>query len=81
MVTRLPVRIVGSEPTMPTGTILVLSGLGCLLLCGLTAYATFPREGKPESFWTRTESRAVAVVMFMLLLLFAGLIMLAKAIF
>jgi hypothetical protein len=61
--------------------ILILSGLGCLLLCGFTAYKTLPREGRPESFWTRTESRAVSVVMFILLLAFGGIVMVLKGIF
>jgi hypothetical protein len=65
---------------MPSATILILSGLGCLLLCGFTAYKTFPREGRPESAWTKTENRALVVVMFMLLLLFGGITLLLKGV-
>jgi hypothetical protein len=60
---------------------LAIAGALCLMLCGVTAYKTYPREGKPPSFWQKTENRTVMVVMFMLILLFAGVTMLLKSIF
>jgi hypothetical protein len=60
--------------------ILAMSGGVCLVLCGFLLYTTLPREGKPDSSWTRTETRAVSVAMLVLVLLFAGATMLAKGI-
>ena len=58
--------------------ILVISGTVCLLLCGLTLYKTMPRDGRPPSAWTSTETRAVSVAMLVLVLLLGGITMLAK---
>ena len=60
--------------------ILAISGTLCLLLCGFTLYKTMPREGRPPSAWTRTETRAVSVAMLVLVLLLGGITMLAKGI-
>ena len=61
--------------------ILAMSGAVCLLLCGFLLYTALPREGKPASAWTRTETRAVSVAMLVLMLFFVGATMLVKGIF
>ena len=61
--------------------ILTISGTICLFLGGFTLYKTIPREGRPPSALTRTETRAVSLAMLVLVLLLGGLTMLAKGIF
>jgi hypothetical protein len=61
--------------------ILAISGSICLLLCGFTLYKTMPREGRPPSAWTSTDTRAISVAMLVLILLLGGITMLAKGIF
>lgn len=65
---------------MPTNVILVLAGSTCLALCVLLAYKTLPRAGRPESSWTRTEARATATAMSVLILFFLGVTMFIKGI-
>lgn len=65
---------------MPTNLILVLAGTTCLALCALLVYKTLPRAGRPESSWTRTETRATAIAMSVLVLFFLGLTMFVKGI-
>ena len=62
---------------IPTNAIFILSGLGCVFLSGFTLYAIVPREGKPSSAWTRTDSRAtgMALVLVALFVLGGGLLM------
>lgn len=64
-----------------TGAILVISGGICLFLSGLMMYKLTPREGRPPSPWTKTEFRAMSLAMLVLMLLFAGVTLLAKGIF
>lgn len=64
-----------------TSAILVTSGIVCLWLGGLMMYKLTPREGKPASSWTKTEFGAMSLAMFVLILLFAGITLLAKGIF
>ncbi|HSA71814.1 MAG TPA: hypothetical protein VLF65_19735 [Burkholderiales bacterium] len=61
--------------------ILAFSGTICLFLGGFTLYKTMPREGRPPSAWTRTETRAISIAMLVLVLLLAGITMVAKGIF
>lgn len=61
--------------------VLVLSGALCLLLGGGLLFKTVPREGRPDSVWTRTEGRVITVVMSVLMLLFAGIALLLKGVF
>jgi hypothetical protein len=37
---------------------LVGSGLACLSFAGFVLYSVLPREGRPESVWTKTEMRS-----------------------
>jgi hypothetical protein len=66
---------------MTTSAILVVSGIVCVSLFGLMMYKLTPREGKPPSPWMKTEFRAMSLTMVGLILLFAGIVLLAKGIF
>jgi hypothetical protein len=66
---------------MPDTTILLVAGMICVVISGYMVYKLPPREGKPPSAWTRTETRAMGSAMLVLILFFAGAIMVAKAIF
>lgn len=58
--------------------ILAIVGAVCLFLSGLTLYKTMPRQGRPPSSWTSTETRSLSVAMLVLVLLLGGVTMLAK---
>ena len=66
---------------MAVSTIVTLSGALCLLLSGFTLYKTLPREGRPDTWWTGTEMRAVSTAMLVLFLFLGGLTMLVTGIF
>lgn len=58
--------------------ILVFSGLLSLALCGALVFTAVPRAGKPTSALVRTEARAMAAGIAVLVLLFTGLTLLLK---
>jgi hypothetical protein len=60
--------------------ILALPGTLCLFLGGFTLYKTIPRDGRPPSSLTRTETRAVSLAMLVLILMLGGLTMLLKGV-
>ena len=64
-----------------TSATLTIAGILCLLLSGVAMYRLTPRDGKPPSWWTSTDMRATTVTMALLVLMLAGVGMLAKAIF
>ena len=64
-----------------TSAILVISGSVCLGLTGLIVYGLTARNGKPTSPWTSTDFRATSTAMLLLILLLAGVSLLAKGIF
>ena len=66
---------------MLTSTILAALGGVCLFLSGFTLLGTMPREGRPPSAWTKTETRAVSTALLVITLLFAGVAMLLKSLF
>jgi hypothetical protein len=66
---------------MSNSVILIVAGLACLSVCGFLFYKLLPQEGKPPSAWTGTDTRGTAVAMGLLVLLLAGIGMLAKGIF
>jgi hypothetical protein len=66
---------------MSTSAMLILGGVVCLALGGFTIYKTMPREGKPPTAWTSTETRATGMAMLVLVFLLAGVTMLLKGIF
>lgn len=61
--------------------ILIALGVACLAVCGLMFYKLMPEEGKPPSRWTGTDTRGTVVAMVLLMLLLAGLGLLAKGAF
>lgn len=61
--------------------ILILSGVGCLAVCGLMFYKLMPQEGKPPSKWTGTDTRGTVVAMVLLVMLISGVGLLLKGIF
>ena len=46
-----------------TSAVFVVAGIACIGLSGYTLYAVSPREGKPATFWTRTEARSTALAL------------------
>ena len=60
---------------------LFAAGAICLTLSALMLYYTVPRDGKPPTGWTKTETRAMSTAMLFLLLFFSGIIMVLKGIF
>ena len=59
----------------------ILSGIACLTLSGFAMYALAPRDGKPPSIWTSTETRSTTVTLALLVLVVFGVGLLAKGIF
>ena len=66
---------------MSASAMIGISGAACLFLAFFLFYTTVPREGKPPSAWTRTDTRATATAMLVLLLFFTGATLLAKSFF
>jgi hypothetical protein len=60
--------------------VLVFAGILCVLLGSGLFYKTVPREGKPESAWTKTEGRVITTVMSVLILVLGGIVMFLKGI-
>lgn len=60
--------------------VLISSGILCLLLGSGLLYMTLPREGRPESAWTKTEWRVISTVMSVLILVLGGIVTLLKGI-
>ena len=61
--------------------LLIVAGAICVLLSGLMVYRLPPREGRPPSAWTRTETRAMASAMLTMILFCTGAVLVAKGIF
>ncbi|HVL36069.1 MAG TPA: hypothetical protein VM489_10405 [Burkholderiales bacterium] len=61
-----------------TSALLVISGSSCLLLFTFLMRLLMPRAGKPTSPWVASDFRAQAAAMGLLVLLVAGLLLLAK---
>ena len=74
-VMRLSRRIAGMNGA------LIIAGLACLTLCGFLLYKLMPQEGRPPSPWVNTDNRGTAAALGLLILLLAGLSMLAKGLF
>lgn len=64
-----------------TSVVLIVSGIACLILWGFVMYRLVPREGQPPSAWTKTDFRATTLAMSQLVLLLAGIALVAKGIF
>lgn len=46
-----------------TSAALIASGAACLFGSGYTLYAVSPKEGRPQSYWTRTEGRSTVLAL------------------
>jgi len=46
-----------------TSAVLILAGIACIGLSGYALYVVSPREGKPATFWTRTETRSTTLAL------------------
>ena len=46
-----------------TSAALIVAGIACIALSGYVLYAVSPREGKPPTFWTRTEARSTTLAL------------------
>jgi hypothetical protein len=64
---------------MGASATLVMAGAGCLIMTIFMLRLVLPREGKAPSAWTRTEMRAMGTAVLVMVLLIAGVVMLAKA--
>ena len=64
-----------------SSALLILSGIICLGLSGLAMYTIAPREGKPSSFWTKTETRSTTVTLLLLVFVVFGIGLLARGLF
>jgi len=46
-----------------TSAVFIIAGIACIGLSGYTLYAVSPKEGKPATFWTRTEARSTTLAL------------------
>ena len=46
-----------------TSAAFIIAGIACIGLSGYTLYAVSPKEGKPATFWTRTETRSTTLAL------------------
>jgi hypothetical protein len=46
-----------------TSAAFVLAGIACIGLSSYTLYAVSPKDGKPATFWTRTEARSTTLAL------------------
>lgn len=60
-----------------TSAAFILAGIACIGLSGYTLYAVSPKDGKPATFWTRTEARSttLALVLVTAFVMGGGLIL------
>lgn len=46
-----------------TSAALIASGVACIFGSSYTLHVVSPKEGRPESFWTRTENRSTILAL------------------
>lgn len=46
-----------------TSAALILAGIACIGLSSYALYAVSPKEGKPPTFWTRSEARSTTLAL------------------
>ena len=63
---------------MTASAILTISGAVCLYLSGQVMYSMMGRQGKPAGKWMATFLGASSVAMLVILLLLAGITLIAK---
>lgn len=64
-----------------TSAALILAGIACIGLSGYTLYALIPKEGKPATFWTRTEARSTTLTLVIVTAFVMGGGLILKGIF
>ena len=55
-----------------TSAALIVAGIACIGLSGYALYAVSPKEGKPATFWTKTEARSTALALGLVALFVFG---------
>lgn len=46
-----------------TSAAFIIAGIACIGLSGYTLYAVSPKDGRPATFWTRTEARSTTLAL------------------
>lgn len=64
-----------------TSAVLILSGIVCLAVCGITIVKLRPQDGKPTSPWIDTDTKGTAMAMGLLVLLITGISLVLKGVF
>jgi len=59
----------------------ILSGLACLTLFGFAIYALVPRDGRPQSALTSSETRSTMVTLALLVFFVFGIGLFVKGVF
>lgn len=62
----------------PTNLMLIVVGVVCVFFSGFAVRQLRPREGRPDSVWTRTETRATLIALSLLTLFVFGAGMILK---
>lgn len=62
----------------PASTTLIVAGGACLAASALLMYRLTPRNGRPGSLWTRTEARATAVALALVMMVTASVGLLVR---
>jgi len=62
----------------PTNLSLIVAGVVCVFLSGFAVRQLRPREGRGDSVWTRSETRATMVALGLLTLFVFGAGMILK---
>lgn len=55
-----------------SSAVFIVAGVACLVLSSYTLYAVSPKEGKPPTFWTKTEGRSTALALSLVALFVFG---------
>ena len=63
---------------MTASAILTITGAVCVYLSGQVMYSMMDRQGKPAGKWMTSFLGASSVAMFIILLLLAGITLIAK---
>lgn len=66
---------------LATKSLFILSGLACLTLFGFAVFALVPREGKPQSALTSTETRSTVMTLALLVFFVFGIGLFVKGVF
>lgn len=67
-----PPSTIASGGLVLTSAALILAGIACIGFSGYALYAVSPKEGKPPTFWTRTEARSTTLALVLVTLFVGG---------